>query len=45
MGYLDDWERSVKERSDYSKMQKKMMLLSSETLLGIKMTGSCIKYH
>lgn len=29
----------MKERSGFSKVQMKMMLLSSETLLGIKMTG------
>ena len=41
MGYLDSWEKSVMERSDrdYSQVERKNMLLSQETLLGLRMTG------
>ena len=45
LAYLDKWEKSVQERPGYTKTQKKRMMLSSETLLGLKITGtlqSCI---
>ena len=35
--YLDDWERSVNCRQGFTKAEKKRMMLSAETLLG--MTG------
>ena len=38
--YLDEWEKSVDLRSGFSKPQMKRMLLSEETLLGIRMTGN-----
>ena len=37
--YLDDWTKSVGERPGYTKTQKRRMLLSPETLLGLKITG------
>lgn len=37
--YLSEWETSVQEREGFSKLEKKAMLLSSETLLGIRITG------
>ena len=37
--YLDDWERSVNTRQGFSKAEKKRMMLSTETLLGLRMTG------
>lgn len=38
--YLDDWKKSVKEREGtYTETERKMMLLSSETQLGLRMTG------
>ena len=40
MAYLDEWEKSVDERPGYTKTQKKRMMLSSETLLGLKITGT-----
>lgn len=40
LAYLDKWEKSVKERPGYSKSQKKRMMLSPETLLGLKITGT-----
>ena len=38
--YLDDWKKSVGERPGYMRAQKRRMLLSSETLLGLKITGA-----
>lgn len=38
MAYLDNWEKSVNERPEFSKEEKKRMLLSSETRLGLRMT-------
>ena len=37
--YLDEWEQSVKARNGFKKGQKKKMLLSAETLLGLRITG------
>ena len=37
---MDDWKESVKGRKGFSKVEKKKMLLSPETLLGLRMTGS-----
>ena len=37
--YLDEWKKSVKSRNGYSDKQKQSMLLSPETLLGIKIIG------
>ena len=36
-----DWERSVEERNDcnYTKSERSKMMLSKDTLSGIKMTG------
>lgn len=44
LAYLDEWEASVKARKDhdFTKGEKCKMLLSKETLLGIKMTGTAI---
>ena len=39
--YLDEWEQSVKAREGFSNSEKKKMLLSQETLLGLRMTGMC----
>ncbi len=40
LGYLDQWELSVQARGDEFKAgQKKMMMLSGETLTGIRITG------
>ena len=44
LGYLSAWEKSVEERPGYSKMTKKMMLLSPETRLGLKITGTTYVY-
>lgn len=38
--YLDKWEKAVNERRGFSKAEKKRMMLSSETLLGLRMTGT-----
>lgn len=39
LSYLSKWEKDVEERSGYSDAAKKMMLLSPQTLLGLRMTG------
>ena len=39
--YLDEWEQSVSERKGYTKAEQSMMLLSSETRLGLRITGTC----
>jgi hypothetical protein len=38
--YLDSWEASVEGRTGFTNAQKKRMLLSAETLLGIRRTGN-----
>ena len=43
--YLDQWEKSVEAREGFTKTQKKQMLLSSETHLGLRMTGMLLKRH
>ena len=42
--YLDQWEKSVEARKEFTKTQKKQMLLSAETRLGLRMTGTFFKY-
>ena len=37
--YLDQREKNVETREGFTKTQKKQMLLSSETHLGLRMTG------
>ena len=37
--YLDEWKSSVKTRDGYNDTQKKRMLLSEQTILGLRMTG------
>ena len=39
MPYLDDWEKNVNERAGYTDEQKQRMLLSQQTMLGLRMTG------
>lgn len=40
MGYLSDWEESVNNRpGDFSKSERKRMLLSDATMLGLKLTS------
>ena len=40
LGYLGKWKKSVSERKDVSKTQKNKMMLSTETLLGLRITGN-----
>lgn len=37
--YLDDWEESVAKREGFTTEEKKVMILSHETLLGLRITG------
>ncbi len=37
--YLEEWELSTQKRSGFSKVAKKKMLLSSQTLMGLKISG------
>ena len=39
LAYLDEWERSVNGRPGFDAADKKQMLLSQETLLGLQITG------
>ena len=40
--YLDSWETSVMERSGFTDVEKKKMLLSQPTLDGLRTTGTYI---
>ena len=37
--YLEDWEKSVKERKKFSATEKNKMMLSDATRTGLKLTG------
>ena len=39
LGYLSDWEKAVKARLGFTEDEKRRMLLSQETLEGLRMTG------
>ena len=39
LAYLDEWERSVNGHPGFDDADKKRMLLSQETLLGLRITG------
>lgn len=39
LGYLSEWEESVKQRQGFTDAEKNMMLLSHETLEGLHITG------
>lgn len=43
--YLDAWERSVKARPNYKAVERKKMMLSTETLLGLRITGRYYCIH
>ena len=42
--YWKKWEKSVDDRQDFSSAEKKRMLLSVETRLGLRMTGMSLHY-
>ena len=42
---VDVWERSVNARQGYNNAEKKRMMLSTETLLGLRMTGMYTCVH
>lgn len=39
LGYLNEWEVSVEQRPGFTSSQKNMMLLSRETIEGLRTTG------
>ena len=39
LGYLNQWERSVKVRQGFNKKEKARMMLSPATMLGLRMTS------
>ena len=39
LGYLSRWEQSVRRREGFTPKQKRLMLLSPETILGLRITG------
>ena len=43
LGFLDEWEASVKIRPGFSKGEK-MMLLSPATMLGLRITGESLPF-
>ena len=45
MPYLEDWEKSVNSRKGFDDGEKKRMLLSQETLDGIRMTSMFPSYE
>lgn len=45
MEYLDEWETSVGNRKKFTKAERKKMLLSEETLEGLRVTGKFIEHN
>ena len=39
LGYLKEWEASVRAREDLEPVEQKLLMLSPETLQGIRITG------
>ena len=39
LGYLSDWEESINKRDGYSDEEKAKMIISQDTLKGLRMTG------
>lgn len=45
LGYLDKWEKSVKDRSGgFSPKEKEKMMISRPTRLGLRLTGIFINF-
>ena len=42
LGFLDEWEKSVEDRQNFSNFEKNKMLLSNETRLGLRLTGNTV---
>ena len=42
LGYLDEWDKSVKSRPGFTLAEQKQMRLSDETLAGLRVTGMCV---
>ena len=43
--YLEEWETSVNNRAQFSAAEKRRMLLSSETILGLRRTSKLCVYR
>ena len=43
--YLEEWETSVNNRAQFSDAEKRRMLLSSETILGLRRTSKLCVYR
>ena len=43
IGFLDKWEECVKQRDVFTNTEKKLMILSSETRRGLRITGNSTK--
>ena len=39
LGYLKEWKESVDERTGFDKKEKAKMMISRETIEGLKMAG------
>ena len=39
LGYIEEWQKSIEQREEFTNAQKQMMCLSKETLTGLKITG------
>lgn len=40
LGFLHDWDEEVQSHTDVDKAEKKKMIISRETIEGIKITGT-----
>jgi hypothetical protein len=38
--YLDEWQKSVEDRVGFTRLERNKMMLSPETILGLKITGT-----
>lgn len=39
LGYFDEWEASVESRKGYTKAEKSVMMLSNQTINGLRITS------
>ena len=43
LGYLNEWESATEQRTDLSAKEKRKLLLSSETMEGLRITGKAVE--